>query len=293
MGNFGHHHCSNSGNESAQAIDDLFRVLVQAVLFFAGNIVNHYLIHFAEDTHRGNGNEQHRAGTQMFQRLLHGNPMIGYFSPQRQRTAQVSQQRCQAPGKTIDPEIVYIFDKDKHTCCCNKFDHCVPKCDGFKLIQAHQAPVEAAQAADAHHGQMEGDIFFFSCHQEYISEPKQQRNPCYQQLHLPDAGESPVQLFPVIPHLGNRPDSVICQSKHSDQAEEFAYRPGLGIHANTSLPDNAGKIGSRDNRQQDRENPVGHVVSYVLLCTHNIRLFSGATSRFRSKPAGSGHPRLW
>ena len=229
----------------------------------------------------------------MLQRFLHGNTTVADLSFQGQRAAQVTQQRCQAPCKAVDPEIVYVFDKDKHACRRHKLDHRVPKGNGFELVQAHQAPVKAAQAADAHHGQMQSYIFFSSRHQEYITKPEQKRHTGYQQLHLPDAGESSVQLFPVVPRLGNRPDSVIRQSQHADQTEKFAHRPGLGIYTDAGFPDDAGKIGRRDNRQQEREDPVGHVISYVLLCTHNIRLFSGTTSRFRSKPAGSGRPRSW
>ena len=65
----GHHHRADGGDKPAQAVDDLFRVFIQAVLVLARNVEHHDLVHPAINAHRHHRNEQHRAGFQMLQAL--------------------------------------------------------------------------------------------------------------------------------------------------------------------------------------------------------------------------------
>ena len=204
----------------------------------------------------------------MLQALPDRHRPVGHLPPQRGGAHQVADQRGQAPHKPIDPKILFFLYKQKNACRRGQFDKGIPQRDGLEDVQPHQAPVQADQAADAHHRQMKGDDFLLPGHQEHIPQPGNQRRPGHQQLHLPDCGKRPVQFLPVVPHLCDGPHTVVVQPQHADQAEDVRNAPRQRIKPHTVRPDRAGQVWGCHQGQEHGEHAVGHVVGRVLFRAH-------------------------
>ena len=264
MADLRHHNGADGGNEAAEAVNDLLRVLIVSVLLQARDGADHDLVHGPVDADRQHGDEQRGAGTEMLQAFPQGDGPVADPAPQPGHAAQVANQGGQAPDQAVDPQISLLLHENEDAGRCGALDEGIPQGDGSEVSQTHQGPVEAHQAADAHQGQMEGDLPLLPGDQKDISKPEEQHGPGDHQLHLPDGREGPVQGFPVVPDPGHRPDAVIIQPQHRSEAEDIADVPGGMIKPHTLRAHGPGKVGGGDEGQQHGKQAVRHIVHRVF-----------------------------
>ena len=151
-GHLGQHDGADGGDKSAEAVNDLLGVFIQAVFRHAADGANHDFVHGAVYLHRNHRQEQHRAGPQMPQGIAPGHGMKTHLPLEPNPAAEAANQRTATPDESIAPQILLAAHQQKHAGRCHELYKGVAQGNGPETVQPHEQPVQVDQTADGHQG---------------------------------------------------------------------------------------------------------------------------------------------